>query len=78
MRTKPQYRAVNDRDGSEVYSGPSEKNAAQHARKAAEDNAKRQSLAPSYGSVWKDGTRVFYYVCDPTMGRMKARKISLT
>jgi len=72
------YRAFNDRDGSEVYSGTSEIDASKAARKAAEDNAQRQAIAPSPGSVWKDGKRVFYYECDPTVGRMKARKIHLT
>ncbi len=78
MKSKSQYRAINDRNGSEVYAGPSEKNAATHARKAAEDNAQHQHLEPDHGSVWKDGRRVFYYVCDPTVGRVRARKILLT
>jgi hypothetical protein len=78
MKDKSQYRVVNDRDGSEIYSGPSEKDAARAARNAAESNASRQALAPATGSVWKDGKRVYYYECDPTMGRLKARKIFLT
>jgi hypothetical protein len=76
MKPKSQYRSVNDRDGSEVYSGASEVDASKAARKAAEDNAQRQHLAPATGSVWKDGKRVFYYECDPTI-RRAPRKIFL-
>jgi hypothetical protein len=74
-KEKKTWTATNERDGSEVYRGTSETDAARAARKAAEDNARRQSLAPANATVFCEGARKYYYTCDPTMGRMKAQKI---
>lgn len=72
---KPTWAAINNRTGVEVYHGLKEADAARAARLAAEQNAHLQAMAPATADVRKDGVKQYHYECDPTRGRMRARKV---
>lgn len=74
-KTKSIWTATNERDGSEIYNGTSETEAARAARAASERNGQLQSMAPAKAVVRCDGIREYYYSSDPTLGRMRAQKI---
>lgn len=74
-KSKPTWTVVDNRTAAEIYRGSKEADAARVARTAAEENAQLQPLAPDRAVVFKDGIPQYYYETDPTMGRMKARKV---